>query len=64
MRNEPDLHGLDAIERALQSIASGASYNEGQGPAANMAEQHYFIALSLVEQAICHLKIARSLESR
>jgi len=57
-----DLHGLDAIERVLRSVVSGATYNEGQGPAANMAEQHYLIALSLVEQAICHLKIARSSE--
>ena len=61
---EPDLHGLDAIEQALQSVVNRATYNEGQGPSADMAEHHYVIALSLVEQAVCHLKIARSLEPR
>jgi hypothetical protein len=57
-----DLHGLENIQRSLQSIVDEASYNEGQGASAEGAEQHYEIAMSLVEQAISHLKIARLLE--
>lgn len=57
-----DLHGLENIQRSLQSIVNGATYNEGQGASAEGAEQHYEIAMSLVEQAISHLKIARLLE--
>lgn len=57
-----DLHGLENLQRSLEAIADGASYNEGQGASAEEAEQHYQIAFSLVEQAISHLKIARLLE--